>query len=490
MTNPYQSYSDHPATADELGFTPSADALRSIITGAQLADTPLTIGVYGPWGSGKTSLMQMILGKLNPAQCVPIWFEAWRYAQADALWRALLISVVEELRAYILPEGDATRLVALIERRNRIDPHAPQTGTDAQALKDERAKLNARLDDLIDSLYRSVEREELGGLEINWGEAGKLALRTAIRVGFDSLPVLGALTKAVEQAHANVGEEDYVGGIAAILQRERATIYREHIRSLDQFHRSLKQLVKEWIIDADLRLVIFIDDLDRCLPEQAVGVLEAIKVFLDMQGCIFVLGVDREIIERGIRVRYKEFALDANRTAPLPIGERDYLEKIVQVPFELPPLDETEIELFLNARLQGVVDLSPDDSKRIATIMTAGLLRNPRKVKRTFNTLRLHLALATARKRQAPPALLAKLVVIQSSFAEVYERVVRAPTLLKDLEAAARDLQGQNIDNDIKSLVTDNPRLDRMLFHEPFFAQLDDEELNNLVFQTRTTRDR
>jgi hypothetical protein len=498
-SNHHHGYSDQPTTRDELGFAPSAEALLRIVHSSDLADTPLTIGIFGPWGSGKTSLMQMILDRLDSQNCVPVWFDAWRYAQSDALWRALLVSVIEAMRVYLLPEHDDTHLRALIRRRNRLGNDASPTAADESTLARERTRLNERLDDLIDSLYRTVDREELGAIEVDWKEAGKLAARTAVRLSLGALPVVGiaakAIEKAVEKAQEKVGEADDASAIFDIFKRERSKIYRDQVQSLEQFYRDLKQLAQEWIVDAGLRLVVFVDDLDRCLPEQAIGVLEAIKVFLDIRGCIFVLGVDREIIERGIRVRYKEFALDADAAARegqpaavFPVAGRDYLEKIVQVPFELPPLERAAIERFLQSRLGGVEGLDARDVSRVAAIMTAGLLRNPRKVKRTFNTFRLLLALGQAHGRPIAPALLAKLVVIQSSYFKVYEQIARRPAALRELERQARDLGGA-IDTTLKETTKEHPLLKDMLYQEPFFDQLGDEQLSDLVFWSQTTQD-
>ena len=457
-------YSDLPTTEDELGFTPSAVALGALVQGTALADTPLTVGVYGPWGSGKTSLMRMIQGQLDVDRCITVWFDAWRYAQQEALWRALLLSVVESLRAQV---HDDSRFAAA------------------------RGELTQRLDDLTASLYRSVDREEAGAVEIQWGKAGALAAGAVIRAGFSYIPVLGQFTQAVEKANEALGEEAYADKLLDLFRRERTRIYREHVQSLEQFHQGLHALVKELVTAFDLRLVIFIDDLDRCLPEQAIGVLEAIKLFLDLPGCVFVLGIDRVIIERGIQVRYKEFALSPDAAgAPFPVAERDYLEKIVQVPFTLPPLAPSAITAFLKRRLPAVAGLSDDaEQAEVADLMTIGLLRNPRKVKRSFNIFRLHLTLDRAYKRQTPAGLIAKLTVIQSSFANLYERIAHDPILLRQIEQIVRGTPGlAAVSQELRDEVgKSDQRLKELLYRSPFFEQLDDSQLRELVYQSMVT---
>ncbi|HIQ14053.1 MAG TPA: hypothetical protein EYH38_00580, partial [Leucothrix sp.] len=111
-----------------------------------------------------------------------------------------------------------------------------------------------------------------------------------------------------------------------------------------------------------LNLLFLIDDIDRCLPEKAVEMLESIKLFLDVEGCAFVLAVDDEVVERGIVHRYRDYifqqqhmardssAKESNHkiteTAP-PITGAEYLEKIIHLPFRLPLPTENEIRQFL-----------------------------------------------------------------------------------------------------------------------------------------------
>lgn len=120
--------------------------------------------------------------------------------------------------------------------------------------------------------------------------------------------------------------------------------------------------------------------------------------------------------------------------------------------------------------------------------MVAGLARNPRKVKRTLNTFRL-LHLLQAGQPEHRPALLAKLVVLQSSYGDIYEQLVGAPLRLKLFEAEARG-QAHAEGGALKELIAARPRLKRMLGMQPFFTgTLPDEEIEALVFQTLSTHE-
>jgi hypothetical protein len=100
-----------------------------------------------------------------------------------------------------------------------------------------------------------------------------------------------------------------------------------------------------------LNFVVLVDDLDRCLPEKAVEMLEAIKLFLDVQGCAFVLALDDEVIERGIAHRYRDYLKPTPGVRqPMPITGHEYLEKIVQLPFRLPRWSKREVREFLQTR--------------------------------------------------------------------------------------------------------------------------------------------
>ena len=427
------NYTDKAITTaahDQLDFWEYSRVLTTVVG---QAETPLTVGIFGPWGSGKTSLMRLVQESLKREKPEPItvWFNAWKYDQEEALWRALIIQVLAALRPQAKDKTPA--------ERHPMAADSPET----PPFTNEEQELIKELDDLEASLYRPVEREEVGGVTIDWDKLLKGSIMGLTHLSLSVLPGIGGvLDKMMEEAEKKISGDD-LNTIFSAIQRERRKIYRDHIQSLEKFQQEFSKLVNKQAVEKERRLVVFIDDLDRCLPEKAIEVLEAIKLFLDVTGCLFFLGVDRGVIEQGIRVKYKGF-LDAVNAAAggleqdrrIPITGDDYLEKIVQLPFHLLPLDEQRVADFIEqsgANLpQGCIE-----------IFAAGLEANPRKVKRALNIFRLLHQLAGLRRAEftldgqpieLEAQLLAKVVVIQSRYRELYNDLVETPLLLPELE--------------------------------------------------------
>jgi hypothetical protein len=127
------------------------------------------------------------------------------------------------------------------------------------------------------------------------------------------------------------------------------------------------------------RLVLFIDDMDRCLPEKAVQVLEGIKLFMGVKNTVFVLGVDVPVLARGIEFYYAQRGLRENDAAGRTsmVNGLRYLEKLVQLPTHIPPMDfESIAESQLFDRLKTSV------GERAIEIGVKGFGGNPRAVKR------------------------------------------------------------------------------------------------------------
>ena len=93
---------DQPTEKDALDFMPYVETLADII---QTGNTPLTIGVFGTWGSGKTSLMRMVKNGIPdskykglPQDYTIAWFDAWKYDKEESLWRAFLLCVLSAIK--------------------------------------------------------------------------------------------------------------------------------------------------------------------------------------------------------------------------------------------------------------------------------------------------------------------------------------------------------------------------------------------------------
>src|SRR5690606_8785752 len=160
---------------------------------------------------------------------------------------------------------------------------------------------------------------------------------------------------------------------------------------MEEFEKMFKEAVG--LIDAPGkgRLVVFVDDLDRCLPEKAIEVLEAIKLFLEAAGVVFVLGMDKDVVQRGIEARYgTHFRQMPGTLAELPISGDSYLQKMVQIPFYLPSLAVDDLEAYIRS-------LDKRLGERTFQVIARGVYPNPRQVKRVLNIFRLLRTIADHR---------------------------------------------------------------------------------------------
>ena len=211
----------------------------------------------------------------------------------------------------------------------------------------------------------------------------------------------------------NLKVED-IDTIGKRFEEEHFQVREHRIRLREYF----EQVINEARGGTANRIVFFIDDLDRCMPPQTLAVLEALKLYLNFKGCVFFLGVDRLVLERSIRQHYKD----------LEVSEVSYLDKIVQLPFNIPPIAPPEMETF-------VEHLLSDELKQCHRLLVNGLGDNPRHVKRFINVLALNHQLATSKNiRDYDPMILAVLLLIQYRSPSFYRRIAKDTTLLQKLQ--------------------------------------------------------
>lgn len=318
-----------------------------------LGDDPLVVGIFGEWGAGKSHLLQLIykLAQQHAAQlanvrsadsvgvqkdeefeiCIPVFFQPWKYEHEKHLHVPLLMHI--------------------------IDAYA------------ELAQKALTSDEQGDKLVHAYYEKAKPWLGLAW----RRVLRPAAEAtaGKFALPI--KLSPEIEDmARA-------ITGLAQSVKDERDRNAAVPLNASDgghyfyRWHRVLQQLSQPWRFPELLKsetgeaiciqgkprinFVIFIDDLDRCLPEKAVQTLELIKTVFNVESFAFVLALDDEVIERGIGHRYKEYKLQ-DKKPEMPITGFEYLEKIVHLPFRLPGLTPAQARRFLvqyeeNTAVQG-----------------------------------------------------------------------------------------------------------------------------------------
>lgn len=191
-------------------------------------------------------------------------------------------------------------------------------------------------------------------------------------------------------------------------------------RSRNKLRDDVSAMLGKWVSqkgtpDPDKCMVVFIDDLDRCSDDVIVKVCEAIKLYLDVHGLIFVLACDQSVLARGVSVPARGEAEEG----------RSYLEKIVQVVYRVPPPNESELKELIHgyARMTRTEDLI---DTAVETILVEGAGRNPRKIKRIINSFILEYQLDPA---WPEPAWLVTAILLQHLYTPFYELLIRDTTL-------------------------------------------------------------
>jgi hypothetical protein len=394
---------DEPAKTDYLGFGEYCTTLVNVLENPSTA-TPLVIGVFGRWGTGKTTLMQMVEKQLERGGVTTIWFNAWRYSQDDHLWAAFLQSLTRRIVQRVNP----WRQVAVAARFFWQSLDWSTLLYAGPALVARATVVVAPL--VLFALARTLQQS---------------AAWTAVtqRAAWITSFVLGGWLM-VKPAIAVLREKTKID-----VSLYHAADFENHIAFLDDFRAHFERLIRALPKGAGQRVVVFVDDLDRCGPDQTLQVLDALRVFLDVEQCLFVVALDNAVVANAIATKYPSDAF----------AQREYLSKIVQLPFQLPPLTAETIRAYVS---QLVADF-PDE--RCRDVFVESLSLNPREVKRVINVYALTWNLARARTSVAAivaPVRLAKLVVIQQAYPALYSVFRDEPALLPQLEQYYRRRAG------------------------------------------------
>ena len=401
---------DSETELDYLDFDYLIETVSNIIKNDDLL--PSTIGVYGDWGSGKSSLINMSIASLKDnkdTEC--IYFNGWLFEDYEDAKTALLGNILDT-----------------IERNRTLGDNAKKC---------------------IAGLYKSIDKMKLVKNAIRLGGA--------FLTGGSSVVTEFAISNALDNmipSKDGIIKEDLMEAIKSELTDKEL---REDINS---FRDNFDKLLKETQID---RLVVFIDELDRCSPDTILDTLEAIRLFLYVGRTVFIIGADERHISYAVQTKFKEI-----EGTGIDIG-KEYLEKIVQYPVRIPRLSTQEVELYISllfmekdlskeefkktiefiddkktknffdfqldyGLLKGFdediadkVKLSLEISKQLSSVLANGLNGNPRHCKRFLNSMEMRLNMAQYKTIELDRKILAKIMMLEYFKPRMFAELVSAP---------------------------------------------------------------
>lgn len=427
-------WSDTESKEDYLNFGEVSQIVTEILeTEAML---PVSIGVFGNWGAGKSSLLNLIEQQIKPDEWIIIKFDAWLYQGFDDARAALLETIASHL---------------------------------IQAAKDEETILQKSK-----NLFARINGLRLLGL---------MAEGAALAAG---VPTFGLISKTFEIAKESldgvqneteskqiveVGKNLVDSGKNLIKPKEKQTPPQQ----IDEFRKEYGEILQ----DLGKKLVIVIDNLDRCLPANAIQTLEAIRLFLFLNRTAFIIAADEEMIRHSVAEHYKDLSYR---------HQIDYLDKLIQIPIRVPKAGVLEIRAYLymlyaihqkipTAKLASLrqflethlqqswksQSLNPEDvaktieeqhnqvllsdferANRIAPLLanSPNVYGNPRIVKRILNTIKMRTKIADKRQMPLDEAIITKLVIFErcvdsdvvTKFYQLVNEGEGKPELLKELE--------------------------------------------------------
>src|SRR6201996_1177052 len=428
---------DNETDRDFLNFTGVADTVAEIIV--QAKGRPISIGVSGVWGVGKSSMIKLVRRSLTEraeegtaknkdgSPFIFVEFNAWLYQGYDDA-RAALMDVIGE------------------------------------KLTDEAEKRKKGIDKAKDFMER-----------VHWFRLAKLVAGSAVAVhaGIPPVGLIGEVyglgktfftgeetAETIEKAEKTAGKvnETATGLLAA---KKKKTPPQEIHALRDSFEKTLEAL--------EVTLIVLIDDLDRCLPETTISTLEAIRLVLFLKHTAFVIAADDEMIKYAVRRHFPDV------TNELAVN---YFDKLIQVPIRVPPLGTQEVRAYMmllyveNSNLeQPVKELirtgmckqlgqtwqgkrvdraflqslhNPfenelignfDTADRLAHLMTtaSGIAGNPRLIKRFLNALAIRMTISRAHGVGVDEAVLAKMLLFERvGNSKAYAALTKAVTESSD----------------------------------------------------------
>ncbi len=404
-------WSDEPATTDLLSF----DAIAETVVDALFDEglNPVALGVSGTWGSGKTTVLNLIDKHVKDRSdsgaktVIVVRADPWRYDPAVGPKESLISAVLKALEA-------------------EFKGPDPEVQTATAAFK------------------KLVKR-------VNWSKAIKMAATTALTVQLPSLDaVMGLVSDDPETLESEKG--------------------------MDQFREEFQALLNEPALGHVSQVVVLVDDLDRCLPNTVVETLEAIRLFLSAEGMSFVIAADEVRVAEAIQQKLQALTTPAGTESTASLYLHKIVQTTVPVPalsyfdtrsYLFLLLSKTEVEpgvydqLVIDCAALRTAAGSLDDltlppstdlslqmatASRLTPILYEKFQGNPRRIKRFMNDLYVRQTVAGRRGITLSPDAIAKLMVIEKLLEKDFDDLLKwlaTGKLREQLDALQKVAQGE-----------------------------------------------
>ncbi len=383
------------------------------------APTPANIALFGAWGSGKSSFFELLRRALQEkwgGKVALVRYDAWKFG-GESLKRNFISHVATQLG---LDDGDSQNRafhVGLYESSRSVDLNF------GRYLKGEtRRVVAAAAITVLVTLVVVVALATVVGLLS--GQPVWPVVQAWIRAwGGAAAGALGALVAALK-----------------LLDIAKVQVEQTAPSADEQFARTFTSLIeaarRRGAAGTVDRLVFFIDELDRCSKDDVVETLAALRTFLDIRGCVFIVVADRDVLEEALTELPQ--STPTNEVSPYYSSSSAFLDKIFQFQIALPPLRIGRLTGYARDLVTARGGLWEDLSASTVETLNAVLytlipahVRSPRRVKVLLNRFATNARVAQARglEWQARAAEIAKLTVLQTEFPHFAEAMVTEPRL-------------------------------------------------------------
>ena len=328
--------SDNETKVDLLNNEAIAKTIVSLVRESK--DQPISIGIHGDWGAGKSSILEMVEDEMKKSasdsgekySCIR--FNGWRHQGFEDSKVALMSSIVSEL--------------------------------------EKKEKLGSKAGEILKKLWKNI----------NWMSIAKTTGKAALGIATGTAPIT-LLSSAMDVLKATVTTKEGINGaidsIGAYLKESKITEDTSSNKEFAEFEENFAKLLEDSNID---KLVVLIDDLDRCLPDVAFNQLEAVRLFVFTEKTAFVIAADESMIRYAVKKHFPD-AISENKINAGDTFANRYLEKLIQIPFRIPALGEVEAGIYIMLLMVGSV-LS-DENTNYQKLREEGLsrIRKPWNVK-------------------------------------------------------------------------------------------------------------